>query len=238
MDQTLTLVALLVPCLVIAIVFHEVAHGYVAKLLGDPTASRQGRLTLNPIRHVDPVGTLLVPGALALAGGPVFGWAKPVPVNKWKLNNPRFGMMAVAAAGPLSNFLLALIGSILLGAAWVNGADFDPAQPGSPVLFSPQGEGLWLMSGLYFFILINLFLGLFNLLPIPPFDGSHLVGGLLPDKVRPYWEQLQRFGILLILGVVGYSWIFGTTWLIEVLGAPLMWAHDVCLSIATTVAGV
>ncbi|MEM1196987.1 MAG: site-2 protease family protein, partial [Pseudomonadota bacterium] len=100
MTDMITLIAILMPCLVIAIVFHEVAHGYAAKLLGDPTASERGRLTLNPLRHVDPIGTLLVPGALALAGGPVFGWAKPVPVSKWRLNNPHLGMMAVAAAGP------------------------------------------------------------------------------------------------------------------------------------------
>lgn len=238
MTDTLALILLLVPCLVIAIVFHEVAHGYAAKLLGDNTASERGRLTLNPIRHVDPVGTLIVPGALALAGGPVFGWAKPVPVNKYRLNNPRFGMMAVAAAGPLSNFVLAFLGAVALGLVWVNGADFDTAQPGSPMLFSPEGDGLWLMSGFYFFILINLFLGLFNLLPIPPFDGSHLVGGLLPEKLRPYWERMQAFGIVLILGVIGYSWMFGTSWLLEVLGAPLFWAHDVCLEIAMAVAGL
>lgn len=238
MSDTIILIAVLVPCLIIAIVFHEVAHGYAAKLLGDPTASNKGRLTLNPIRHVDPIGTILVPGALALAGGPVFGWAKPVPVNKYRLRNPRFGMMAVAAAGPAINFALAFLGSVALGLAWVNGADFDPSQPASPVLFSPQGDSLWLMSGLYFFVLINLFLGLFNLLPIPPFDGSHLVGGLLPDKLRPYWERLQRVGIVLILGVIAYSWMFGTSWLLSVLSAPLMWSHDLCISIATSVAGV
>ncbi|MEE4290103.1 MAG: site-2 protease family protein, partial [Erythrobacter sp.] len=117
MTDTALFVAILVPCLVVAIVFHEVAHGYAAKLLGDPTASEQGRLTLNPIRHIDPVGTLLVPGALALAGGPVFGWAKPVPVAKWRLDNPRYGMMAVAAAGPGSNFVLAGLGAVALGIA-------------------------------------------------------------------------------------------------------------------------
>ena len=238
MTQTLVLIAVLVPCLVIAIVFHEVAHGYAAKMLGDSTASDKGRLTLNPIRHVDPVGTLLVPGALALVGGPVFGWAKPVPVNKYKLRNPRFGMMAVAAAGPGINFVLALVGAVALGLAWVNGADFDTAQPGSPVLFSPAGESLWLMSGLYFFILINLFLALFNLLPIPPFDGSHVVAGLLPDKVRPYWERVQGLGIILFLGVIAYSWMFGTQWLLTVLGAPLMWLHDVYLGVAMAIAGV
>ncbi len=99
MSETILLAAILIPCLVIAIVFHEVAHGWTALMLGDPTAQEQRRLSFNPLRHVDPVGTLLVPGGLALAGLPVFGWARPVPVNKWRLNNPRFGMMAVAAAG-------------------------------------------------------------------------------------------------------------------------------------------
>ena len=107
MTDTILLASILIPCLIIAIVFHEVAHGWVALMLGDPTAKERNRLSLNPIRHVDPIGTLLVPGALALAGMPVFGWAKPVPVIKDRLRNPRFGMMAVAAAGPGTNFVLA-----------------------------------------------------------------------------------------------------------------------------------
>lgn len=143
MQDTFILIAVLAPCLVIAIVFHEVAHGYAAKLLGDPTASERGRLTLNPIKHVDPIGTLLVPGALALFGGPVFGWAKPVPVMKNRLSNPRFGMMAVAAAGPLSNFVLAGIGAVLLGLSWVEGAQFDLAATGTPLLAGPEGAILY-----------------------------------------------------------------------------------------------
>lgn len=105
-DIIFTAGALILP-LVIAIVFHEVAHGWTARLLGDPTAAEQNRLSLNPVRHVDPVGTLILPGALALMKAPVFGWARPVPVNPHRLTNPRFGMMAVAAAGPASNFILA-----------------------------------------------------------------------------------------------------------------------------------
>ncbi len=115
MTETLLYAAILAPCLIIAIVFHEVAHGLAALALGDPTAREQRRLSLNPLRHIDPVGTLLVPGALALLGGPVFGWAKPVPINARRLNNPRFGMMAVAAAGPGMNLLLALVAAVLLG---------------------------------------------------------------------------------------------------------------------------
>ena len=99
MTETLILAAILIPCLIVAIVFHEVAHGWTALALGDPTARDQNRLSLNPVRHVDPVGTLLVPGLLAIVGGPIFGWAKPVPVRQERLDNPRYGMMAVAAAG-------------------------------------------------------------------------------------------------------------------------------------------
>src|SRR5690606_26635441 len=115
MTDTILQILILVPCLVIAIVFHEVAHGWTALALGDPTAKEQRRLSLNPIRHIDPVGTLLVPGALALFGGPIFGWAKPVPVIKQRLDNPRFGMMAVAAAGPGTNIVLAALGAVALG---------------------------------------------------------------------------------------------------------------------------
>lgn len=220
MSDTLTLIVLLVPCLIVAIVFHEVAHGYAAKALGDPTASERGRLTLNPIKHVDPVGTLLVPGGLLLMGAPAFGWAKPVPVNKYRLDNPRFGMMAVAAAGPGINFVLAFLGTLLLGIfGQAEGAILGGT--GLVLVADASGAVLPIENAILYFVLINLFLGLFNLLPIPPFDGSHIVGGLLPGKIRPYWERLQRFGFVLILGVIAFSWIFGTGWL-EVTVVPLV----------------
>ncbi|MEM1052617.1 MAG: site-2 protease family protein [Pseudomonadota bacterium] len=221
MFDTLSFAPVFIPCLVIAIVVHEVAHGVAAKALGDPTASERGRLTLNPIRHVDPLGTLIVPGGLLLLGAPAFGWAKPVPVNKWRLSNPRFGMMAVAAAGPASNFVLAFLGAIILGAFGTLGAGWAESEAGFPMLIAPDGVALPIETGLYFFILINVFLGLFNLLPLPPFDGSHLVGGLLPDSLRSRWERLQRYGLLFILGVIAFSWIFGTGWL-EVTVLPLV----------------
>src|SRR5688572_10564019 len=115
MDETLLTALALIPALVIAIVFHEVAHGWTALALGDPTAKERKRLSLNPVRHVDPFGTLILPGLLALSGLPVFGWAKPVPVIKSRLRNPRFGMMAVAAAGPGTNLVLAALGAVALG---------------------------------------------------------------------------------------------------------------------------
>ena len=223
MFDTLSFALVFIPCLIIAIVFHEVAHGLAAKALGDPTASERGRLSLNPLRHVDPIGTLLVPGGLLLLGAPAFGWAKPVPVNKWRLSNPRFGMMAVAAAGPVSNFVLAFVGAIVLGVIGTLGASFAESAAGFPMLVGPDGTSLPFETGLYFFILINVFLGLFNLLPIPPFDGSHILGGLLPKPLRTQWEKIQRFGMVLIIGVIGFSWIFGTGWL-EVTVLPLVGA--------------
>lgn len=220
MPETLSFALVVIPCIVVAIVFHEVAHGYMAKLLGDPTASERGRLTLNPIKHVDPIGTLAVPAGLMLLGGPPFGWAKPVPVNMHRLNNPRFGMMAVAIAGPGINFVLATLGAMWLG-AFGEAAGPVPGPGGLVFLADAAGEVLAVETGLLYFVLINLFLGLFNLLPIPPFDGSHIVGGLLPGKLRYHWLRLQRVGMVLILGVIAFSWFFGTGWL-EVTILPVL----------------
>lgn len=236
MSETLTLALVLIPALVFAIVFHEVAHGYAAKLLGDPTASERGRLTLNPFAHVDPVGTLLVPGGLALLGAPVFGWAKPVPVNKWRLDSPRFGMMAVAAAGPGSNFVLATIGALVLGLTMPAGLAFgDGMGVGASFLVDGSGEVEWLATGLFYFLLVNIFLGLFNLLPIPPFDGSHIVGGLLPDSLRAGWERLQGLGMVLLLVLIASSWVFGTSWLSAILGPPVQFAMQFFLGLADAV---
>ncbi len=237
MTETFTFALILIPALVIAIVFHEVAHGYAARALGDPTASERGRLTLNPLRHVDPVGTLLVPGFLALVGGPVFGWAKPVPVNKARLINPRFGMMAVAAAGPATNIVLAAIGAVLLGLIMPQGLGFGGGAAGGETLLTDAfGQTQWLATGLFYFILINTFLGLFNLLPIPPFDGSHIVGGLLPRALRGVWEKLQGIGMVLIVALIAASWVFGTNWLGDVLMPPVMWVMSLYLELADAVA--
>lgn len=236
MTQTLAFALILIPTLVIAIVFHEVAHGFAARALGDPTASERGRLTLNPLRHVDPVGTLLVPGFLALVGGPVFGWAKPVPVDQRRLTNPRFGMMAVAAAGPGTNFLLALIGAVLLGLVMPQGLGFGGDGSGT-LLVDAAGQPAWLATGLFTFILLNTFLALFNLLPIPPFDGSHIVGGLLPRAARGVWDKIQGIGVVLIVVLIAASWVFGTSWLGLLLDGPVRWVMGNYLSLAVAVAG-
>ena len=225
MTETLLIAAILVPCLIIAIVFHEVAHGWMALMLGDPTAKEQRRLSLNPIRHVDPIGTLLVPGALALFGGPIFGWAKPVPVNARRLNNPRYGMMAVAAAGPGTNLVLALLGSVLFGI--FAGFAFD------------AGEALpdWAVTAGGTFILINVFLALFNLLPIPPFDGSHIIGGLLPRRYARHWQKAQGLGMAFFVILIAATWAFPDSGIVEhVVLPPVMWAQQIFAGIADTVA--
>ncbi|RVQ64884.1 site-2 protease family protein [Croceicoccus ponticola] len=226
MSETLILAAILIPVLIVSIVFHEVAHGWMALALGDTTAKERGRLTLNPVRHVDPVGTLLVPGALALVGGPVFGWAKPVPVNKWRLNNPRTGMMAVAAAGPGTNILLALVATIVLGlvARGLTGA---------------PGDGLALVVlALNYAILINLFLAFFNLLPIPPFDGSHIMEGLLPRKWAAAYEKLRPVGMILFVILIAATWAFPDAGIIErIILPPVEWLRSHFMTLAVAIAG-
>ncbi|MDP7326835.1 MAG: site-2 protease family protein [Qipengyuania citrea] len=225
MTETLLLAVILIPCLIVAIVFHEVAHGWVALALGDPTAKEQRRLSLNPIRHVDPIGTLLVPGALALFGGPIFGWAKPVPVRGERLRDPRFGMVAVAAAGPGTNLVLALVGALLLGAVSgaINSAGAMPPE--------------WLVTAGGTFILINVFLALFNLLPIPPFDGSHIVGGLLPRKWAGNWQKLQSLGMLFFVVLIAATWAFPDSGLVEnTVLPPVLWLQEHYFAIAEWVA--
>jgi len=171
--------------LVIAIVFHEVSHGLVANALGDPTAKRRGRLSFNPIKHVDPFGTVLLPMVLAVSGAPVFGWAKPVPVVSQRLRNPRYHMILVALAGPGMNLLLAVVAAIVF--AGVVAAD-------------PQGlVWVFIIQNLVNFMVINVFLAIFNLIPLPPFDGGHVVEGLLPRRLAVHFAKLRRFGFPLLI---------------------------------------
>ena len=227
MNDTIYQAAAIIVPLIIAIVFHEVAHGWVAYALGDPTAKEQRRLSLNPLRHVDPVGTVILPGALKLLGMPVFGWAKPVPVIKQRLRNPRFGMMAVAAAGPGSNLLMAAIAAVAVG-LMVQGA--VPAQGGV--------QGFVLFS-LVQFIQINVFLALFNMLPIPPFDGSHIVEGLLPRAMVPGYERLAPLGFpLVLLVLVILPWLFPAFNPVgALLGGPVGWTYARYLELIGAVAG-
>ncbi len=176
-----------------AITLHEVAHGYAARRLGDPTAASQGRLSLNPIKHVDPVGTVVVPIVLLLlsklmGGGFLFGWAKPVPVDYRRLRNPRRDMALVAAAGPLANLAMAIGWGLLLKLALAMNAD----------------QGLWL--GLRYMavagIVVNLVLMVLNLLPLPPLDGGRVLAGLLPLPLAYRYAKLEPYGLLIVIGLL------------------------------------
>lgn len=208
--------------LVIAIVLHEISHGWVANAFGDPTARRLGRLSPNPIRHVDPIGTVALPLLLALMSAPIFGWAKPVPVVAKRMRNPRLHMMLVALAGPAMNLLLALAAALILAA-------IDAGIAKSQSLLA-----LFVVANLFNFMMINVFLALFNLLPIPPFDGGHVVEGLLPRPLVPRWQAIGRFGFpLLIVLLVALPMLVPSANIVERLVVPpVLWVIGVVASIA------
>jgi len=184
------LISVLVLPVLFAIIVHEVAHGWVAKYLGDPTAERLGRLTLNPIKHIDPIGTVLVPALLILLRtGFVFGWAKPVPVTWENLRHPKRDMAIVAAAGPVSNLLMA-IGWALL--ARLGGA-LATSQPaiGEPLVYMGLGG-----------ILANVLLMVFNLLPLPPLDGGRVAVGLLPGPWAWQLSRVEPYGFFILIGLM------------------------------------
>jgi len=180
-----------------AIIFHEVAHGFVANKLGDPTAKFMGRLTLNPVVHIDPVGTVILPALLMLTGSPVFGWAKPVPINPANFKDPKRDMAISAAAGPITNVMLAILSLLILKFLSAPAA-----------IFLPQTFILPLTMMFRQSILINVVLAAFNLLPIPPLDGGRVLIGLLPYKQAVAFSRIEPYGffiviILLMTGIAG-----------------------------------
>ncbi|HBK07175.1 MAG TPA: site-2 protease family protein [Acetobacteraceae bacterium] len=193
MNHFLLNLALAVIPIILAITLHEAAHGYAALALGDTTARDAGRLSLNPIKHIDRVGTIILPGFLLISQllmPPhkiyfMFGWAKPVPVGAWRFKNPRRGMAIVATAGPLMNFFLAWLAALVM-----------------PMAADPSVTEAIVQQFLLYFMLSNLVLGLFNLLPIPPLDGGRIAVGLLPLGLANAWARLERAGILVVLLVV------------------------------------
>ncbi len=179
-----------------AITVHEVAHGWVAKRLGDPTAMMLGRLTLNPIKHIDPIGTILVPLVLVVMGGFIFGWAKPVPVTWENLRHPKRDMALVAVAGPVSNLIMAILWALVMKLGFVIGTQVG--SPGLPLVLMGRAG-----------ITINLILMLLNLLPIPPLDGGRVLAGLLPGRLSWQVSRIEPYGMLILLallftGALGY----------------------------------
>jgi len=183
--------------LLFAVTLHEVAHGWTARFFGDRTAELLGRLSLNPLRHIDPVGTLLIPGILLAMSLPVFGWAKPVPVATSALRNPRRAAIVVAAAGPAANFAMALLWCAVLAA----------------VLRLRGGVTLnnWIVLMAQAGIVANIVLGLFNLLPIPPLDGGRILAGLLPVRIGAGFEKVAPVGLFIVIGLSAthvIGWLF------------------------------
>jgi len=196
LDFSPTRMLFVIPAIIIALSFHEYAHARVAYHYGDPTAKEEGRLTLNPLRHLEEVGTLL----LICAG---FGWAKPVPVNPWYLGPDRKKkLMHVSIAGPLMNVLEALVGALIISLIY----HFVPYSPAANYFY----------NFFYYFVYINITLAIFNLLPVPPLDGSKILGGLLPNEQQHIIYKLERYGMAILL-LLSFTGILG-----KIIG-PIIW---------------
>jgi Zn-dependent protease len=178
-------------CIIVAVILHEISHGVVALWFGDRTAKEAGRLTLNPIPHIDPFGSIVLPAMGAILGIPVLAWAKPVPVNPSRLRHPRRDMLYVSLAGPATNFLLMIAAALAARAAY---ASITPVQ-----FFDELPLAILI---LFSFAVVNLFLGLFNLLPIPPLDGSSLIERVLPGAWLPQWYKFRPYGFLVLFLLV------------------------------------
>ena len=192
------------PLLLVSLVIHELAHGWVAWKLGDPTAKQHGRLTLNPVRHLDVWGSIMLVVTFLGSGGTFFfGWAKPVPISPWHFKDPQRGMMLVGLAGPVANVALALVAA---GLVWLT-----------------YSSSLFVAQALALAFVLNVVLGALNLVPIPPLDGSRVVGGLLPRDLYLRWAALDRYGNYVFLGLVvlmlAVPQVFGAT-----IGAVLQWS--------------
>jgi Zn-dependent protease len=187
MNYNFGLLIILVPVLLVSMMLHELAHGFVAYRLGDPTAKQHGRLSFNPLRHLDPLGTAMFVITYLIPPHFMFGWAKPVPVSPYYFKNRQRGMAIVGIVGPLTNFILAVIFAVILNAI-------------TPATTSRLFQVLWLLFQ------VNIVLGLFNLIPIPPLDGSRVLGAFLPRRAYEKWVEVDRYGMFIIIIFVFVFW--------------------------------
>ena len=194
MDTTIITTIFSLVILLFSVIIHELAHGYVAYSLGDPTAKYAGRLTLNPLKHLDPFGSVILPLLLFIAGSPfLFGWAKPVPINPYNFKDQKYGEIKVSIAGPVSNFCLGIFFGLILR--------FVPDE----ILLSNPG----MYIALNYIIIINLWLGLFNIIPVPPLDGSWILFSFLPASMQNVKNFLKQYGVVILVLLILFG---GTTW--------------------------
>jgi Zn-dependent protease len=204
MDILSTVISLFV--LLFAITIHEASHGWSALRMGDPTAYAAGRVTLNPVAHIDPIGTVLLPIILVVLGAPAFGWAKPVPVNPYNLRHPRRDNLWISLAGPAANLTAAAAGLVLIRGLRLLRPEITGFLQSFIILKQPFPRGFFPLEGLalilFYAVLINTYLAVFNLIPVPPLDGSGILSGLLSDTAAVLYDRIRPYGFILVMLLV------------------------------------